>query len=413
MSLIVFEDSLVENFYPLTLTRAAFELLYGTKTLLENITQSYDDVSIYSREYLKGVLKHRIKYRINEFESDLDVLLVNALINSNSNRARKLLSRKGRFVALYGRNVVAARLPSRHLAKKSMAYPFAELAKVKEFDVLHANEAILYRYPWELVDDNAKAIAKQAKGRSTKFEQGIFVKGPRNRAIISPKAGLEPPVAIDTRNGAVVIDDGAQIDAMSRLEGPCYIGKNSKIRSALIGEGTSVGNSCVIGGEVEHSIIMGYSNKAHLGYLGHSIIGSWVNLGAQTTNSNLKNTYGEIKVHVDKITNTKRVKVGCYIADNAKTAIGSLILAGKKVGMASHAYGFVPEDIPSFTIYAKGIAKQNFELELDSAIETQRRMMARRGVKQSVDDIKLLKLIFKMTEKDRQAMGVIRGKFKI
>ena len=406
MSLIVFEDSLVENFYPLTLTRAGFELLFGTKTLLSGLTQNHDDVSVYVRGYLRNVLKHRLKHKINSVERDGDALIVNGLINPS--KAKKILSRKGRFVAVSGNNVVAARVPARYISG-SGDYPLAKLATLKEFDILKADESTLYRHPWELVDDNARAIEEQTKGfRSAKTD--VFINGPRNRAIISPKAEIESPVAIDTRKGHVVIGAGAHVDAMTRLEGPCYIGKNTKIRSAQIGEGTSIGDFCVIGGEIEHSVIQSYANKAHLGYLGHSIVGSWVNLGALTTNSNLKNTYGEIKIND---ISTKRIKVGSYIADNVKTAIGTLILAGKKIGIASHVYGLAAEDVPSFTIYAKTLDKRPVELELQSALETQKRMMARRGVKQNSDDVNLLKHIFKMTINERRYMKVSREKFKI
>ena len=406
MSLIVFEDALVENFYPLNLTRGGFELLFGTKTLLENLAQNHDDVSVYARGYLKNILKRRLKHKINSIERDGDALVVNGLINSS--KTKKILDRKGRFVALSGNNIVAARVPSKYVSG-SGDYPLAKLVTLKEFDRLKADGSNLYRHPWELVDDNARAIAEQAGG-FTNTKADVFINGPRNRAIVSPKAEIESPVAIDTRKGPVVIDAGAHVDAMTRLEGPCYIGRNAKIRSAQIGEGTSIGDSCVVGGEIEHSIIQSYSNKAHLGYLGHSIVGSWVNLGALTTNSNLKNTYGKIKIND---ISTKRIKVGCYVADNAKTAIGTLILAGKKVGIASHVYGFAPEDVPSFTIYAKTLDKKPVELELQSAIETQKRMMARRGVKQNSDDVNLLKHIFKMTINERRYMKVSRGKFKI
>jgi UDP-N-acetylglucosamine diphosphorylase/glucosamine-1-phosphate N-acetyltransferase len=404
VSLVVFEDALIENFYPLTFTRAGFELFLGTRTLLENLTQTHDNVSVFARNYLKSVLKRRLKHRINIIERDGETSVVNALINPS--KAKKLLGRKGRFVALSGNNVVAARVPARYV---STGDHLAKLATLKKFDRLKADESSLYKHPWELVDDNARAIAEQANG-FPHARVDFFVNGPKNRAIVSPKAEIESPATIETRRGPVVIDSGAHIDAMTRLEGPCYVGKNSKIRSAQIGEGVSIGNSCVIGGEVEHSIIQSYSNKAHLGYLGHSIVGSWVNLGAQTTNSNLKNTYGEIKVNG---VNTQRIKVGCYIGDDTKTAIGTLIFAGRKIGIASQVYGFTAEDVPSFTIYAKTLDKSPVELELQSAIETQKRMMARRGVKQSSDDVNLLRQVFEMTIKERRNMSVGRQKFKL
>ena len=396
---------MVENFYPLTLTRGVFELVSGTRTLLESLSLNYD-VSVLVRGYLKNVLQRRLKCKVNSAEYDTDTLVINGLITS---KAKKILGKKGRFVALSGNSVVAARVPARYISN-SGDYPLAGLTTLKEFDRLKADEASLYRNPWELVDENARVIAEQVEGFSSPRLDRVLANGPRNRAIISPKAVIESPVAIDTRKGPVVVDSGAHIEAMTRLEGPCYIGKDTKVRSAQIGEGTSIGDSCVVGGELEHSIIQSHSNKAQLGYLGHSIVGSWVNLGAQTTNSNLKTTYGEVKVND---IGTNRIKVGCYVADNAKTAIGTLILAGKKIGIASHAYGFVTNDIPSFTIYAKTLDKSPVELELQSAIQTQKRMMARRRVQQNKEDVDLLNQLFRMTRVERRDAKVHRGKFKI
>ena len=421
MSLIVFEDELVENFYPLTLTRASFEIFLGTRTLLESLMQSFQvsSVSVFSRNYLEGVIKKRIgNQNVSRFDNDGDVLLVNGLVNPSSKAFSKLAKREGRFIAFSGGKVVLARLPGRVLVRlnRNGKFPFIDIVEIKEYDRLEAGESTLYRYPWELVDDNANAIAGQAKRRSSEqiVSEGVFVTGPRNRLIVASDAKFEAPVAIDTRNGPVMVGKGAEIQAMSRLEGPCYIGKGTRVRSGIIGEGTSIGDTCAVGGEIEHSIISDYTNKAHLGYLGHSIVGSWVNLGAQSTNSNLKNTYGGIKVRVNnEQVNTSRTKVGCYIADNVKTAIGSLILAGKKIGVSSHVYGVVAEDVASFTIHAKSLGKKSYELELDSAIETQRRMMDRRGIKQTKDDIELLKHIFQITKAVRKSMGIVRGKFKI
>ena len=418
MSLIVFEDSLAENFYPLTFTRASFELLSGTKTLLGSIVEDFaaEQVSLFARSYLNGVLKQRLPgYQVNKLASDGDIVVANALLNTNSADVSKLMRRKGRFVALSRGKVVAARVPTKQLRKPDEKSTFTALAKTKEYDVVKVQASALYRYPWELVDGNAEAIGKEAKHVSEKsLGAGIHITGPKGLALISQNANLEPPVALNTVNGPVMIDEKAAIQAMSRLEGPCYIGRATRVRSALIGGGTSIGNSCVVGGEIEHSIIQGYSNKAHLGYLGHSIVGSWVNLGAQTTNSNLKNTYGTIKTRIGKQeVSTSRMKAGCYIADDAKTAIGSLILAGKSIGVASHLYGIATEEVPSFTIYAKSLGREAYEMELDSAIETQKRMMSRRGVKQTREDATLLRKIFRLTSAERVSSKVIKGRFKI
>jgi bifunctional N-acetylglucosamine-1-phosphate-uridyltransferase/glucosamine-1-phosphate-acetyltransferase GlmU-like protein len=168
-----------------------------------------------------------------------------------------------------------------------------------------------------------------------------------------------------------------------------------------------------VGGEVENTILQGFSNKYHTGFIGHSIIGEWVNLGAGTVNSDLKNTYGKVKIKIDKKrVDTGSSKVGCFIGDHAKTSIGTQLYTGIKIGVAAHAHGFVTEDVPSFTIWAESLGAKNVELILQSAIETQKRVFARRGVKQTREDIQLLETLFKITVKDRKEVGVKKERFR-
>src|SRR5207248_4742174 len=128
----------------------------------------------------------------------------------------------------------------------------------------------------------------------------------------------DPLIGADTTRGPVVIDRHAVITAFSRLEGPCYIGPHTHILGATIRAGTTLGPHCRIGGEVEASIIQGYTNKYHDGFLGHSYVGSWVNLGAGTHNSDLRNDYGPVTVTVaGRRVDTGRTKIGCYLGDHA------------------------------------------------------------------------------------------------
>jgi glucose-1-phosphate thymidylyltransferase len=116
-----------------------------------------------------------------------------------------------------------------------------------------------------------------------------------------------------------------------------------------------------------------------------------VNLGAATTNSDLKNTYGTVHVKIQqKRVDTEQTKVGCFIGDHAKTSIGTQIYTGRKIGVASQVHGFVLKDVPSFTIWSQSLGSNPVELYLESAIKTQRRVLSRRGVKQTREDSELL-----------------------
>jgi len=239
---------------------------------------------------------------------------------------------------------------------------------------------------------------------------GVSVKGAPSNVRISDSAELEGLVSIDARLGPVIIDERATIESLSVLSGPCYVGRGSRVRSALIRGGTSIFENCRVGGEVENSIVMSFSNKTHLGYLGDSVVGEWVNLGAGSTVSNLKNTYGSIRTEIGgRQVDTGMIKYGAVIGDMAKVSIGALIYSGKKVGVGSHVSGLAARDVPSFT-YSDGTARGMIELTLDSVIETQRRMMERRGRTLGKVEEELIKRVFRKTAAERKAARVKKGR---
>src|SRR5262249_39286737 len=152
--------------------------------------------------------------------------------------------------------------------------------------------------------------------------------GPRERLVIAPDVTIEPHVVVDTRRGPVLLERGATIQAFTRIEGPCCIGAESCVVGGKV-SGTTLGPCCRVGGEVEQSILHGFSNKYHDGFLGHSYIGEWVNLAAGTQVSDLRNDYAAIKVSVSgERVATGRMKIGAFIGDHTKTGLATLINSG-------------------------------------------------------------------------------------
>ena len=149
---------------------------------------------------------------------------------------------------------------------------------------------------------------------------------------------IHPSCAMDTSGGPIIIDDGVTILPFTYMEGPIYIGRKSRIiEHAAIKEQTCIGHTCKVGGEVEFSAIQDYSNKQHHGFLGHSWVGGWVNLGAGTTTSDLKNTYGTIRMDYNgSRVDTGMQFIGSIIGDYVKTAINTSIFTGKLVGLVQH-----------------------------------------------------------------------------
>lgn len=217
-------------------------------------------------------------------------------------------------------------------------------------------------------------------------------------------------VTIDAREGPVILGEGVLIEPYAYLKGPLYVGPHTVIVTGSRVAGSYVGVQGRIGGEITTSVISDYSNKYHLGFLGHSYVGRWVNIGAGSITSNLKNTYGEIKIGG---TSTGLYKVGAFIGDHSKLSIGTLTYSGVRIGPASHLHGLVYEDVPPFTIYAKSLGWGLHELELESAIRTYRRMAPRRGVDPDPVEEQLLRKLFHETEPLRRSRDVKKGKLSV
>lgn len=286
----------------------------------------------------------------------------------------------------------------------------AKLAKGNER--LEPRPDSLFEGYWDLVESNGLAIAEQAAPfrESPALPPSVEVRGPSSNLRIDAGAEVEGHVAFDARLGPIVVEKGATIESFSRVMGPCYIGAKTKVFSAQVGGGTSLFAGCKVGGQVENSILGPHSNKAHFGYVGDSYVGEWVNLGAGSTFSNLKNTYGNVRVEVQgKRVDTGKLKLGPVVGDMSKVSIGALVHAGKSVGTGSHVTGLASVNVPSFTYYDGGSGKMT-ELFVDSVVETQRRMMDRRGVVLTRGFEALIRRTFASTAGERRRAGVAKGK---
>lgn len=191
--------------------------------------------------------------------------------------------------------------------------------------------------------------------------------------------GIEPYVILDANDGPILIRRGATIAGFSRIVGPCYIGEDSHIVGDAI-RACSIGNVCKVRGEISASVMLGHSNKGHTGFVGSSYIGRWVNLGAGTTTSNLKNTYGNVHLSTPRGVEDSGLQfLGSLIGDHAKTGIGTMLTTGCVVGAGANIYGggVTPKTIPPF---AWGDGEPYARFESDKFVEVAERMMARRHV---------------------------------
>jgi carbonic anhydrase/acetyltransferase-like protein (isoleucine patch superfamily) len=369
MNIIIYEDEGYKNFLPLTWTRPLYDLRCGINTLAEKIIRQYPKAKInYScRYYLPG-------RKTMKFEKGL---FINGRILAHSGLAREIPLKGPDEILVSGDEIVAIRAFSRNFNE------VRKKAKVKRVKIK------VVKYPWELLTENREQIAEDRR----------YLKGRR------PEARGRRHKSVTIYNAKdVIIEKGAEVEANTVIDarnGPIYIGKGSIIRPLTYLKGPlSIGPMCRIGGEVGESIFHGYSNKQHYGFIGHSYVGEWVNMGAGTTNSDLKNNYGIIKVVVaGKLINSKEKFVGCFIGDHAKTGIGTLITTGAVIGVGANIFGggITPNIVPSFCW------GEQETYDIQKMIETARVAMGRRGKKISEKEINLLKKIFELTKLERKS----------
>jgi UDP-N-acetylglucosamine diphosphorylase / glucose-1-phosphate thymidylyltransferase / UDP-N-acetylgalactosamine diphosphorylase / glucosamine-1-phosphate N-acetyltransferase / galactosamine-1-phosphate N-acetyltransferase len=177
-------------------------------------------------------------------------------------------------------------------------------------------------------------------GDSDPVPQGSIVLGDP-AWIALREAAVEPGVVFDTRNGPVVLESGVEVRAGTRLEGPLWVGANTRVVGGPV-RTSAIGPWSVVHGEISTTVLLGYANKTHDGFVGHSVLGRWVNLGAGTTTSNLKNTYGPIRLNIDGVSlETGHQFLGSLIGDHAKTSIGTLLDTGTVIGMGANVFGAV------------------------------------------------------------------------
>ncbi len=196
--------------------------------------------------------------------------------------------------------------------------------------------------------------------------------------VVVMGAAVEPGVVFDVRHGAVVVAEGVEVRHGTRLEGPVYAGRGSKLLGGFI-RGSAIGPECRIHGEVSASVFLGYANKSHDGFVGHSVVGHWVNLGALTTTSNLKNTYGPVRLELpgERI-ETGRRNLGTLFGDHAKTAIGTMLPTGTVIGAGANVFGppAPPKYVPPFAWGSEGDERQT----ADGFLRVAERVMIRRAV---------------------------------
>lgn len=243
--------------------------------------------------------------------------------------------------------------------------------------------AELLPWPWSLVEGAAARLGADladlhAEGDDPGPLPGVHRLGTHGLALVGD-AAVGPGVVLDLRAGPIRLEDGVRVDGPARLTGPLHLGPGSLVFGGSLSR-VATGPVCKLRGEIADTVLLGYVNKAHYGYLGHALVGRWVNLGAGTTNSDLKNNYGNVRVELAHgRVDTELMKVGVFLGDHVKTGIGTLLTTGGVVGAGSNVFGggpAAPRYLPAFSwCGADGTERFRF----DRFIAVAQAAMARRG----------------------------------
>lgn len=387
--LVLFDDAVARAWHPLTTTRPAGELLFGIASLRSRAEHALDTECIghITSPHLVG----------------LDELPVPVLELDSLDTADGLLLLSSRFVAENGRlpdgpalliagdRVVGCRLGAGAPLPGEAFFldPDAAAPELPPREL----EGRLLEHMWDLMDGNADRIARDLqRAEHAALPSDVHHLGP-GPVSVGEDVEIAPGVVLDTRHGPIRLDDGVAIEPYTRLVGPAYVGPGSTLLGGPF-DAVSIGPVCNVHGEVEESVILGYSNKAHDGFLGHAYIGMWVNLGALTTNSDLKNNYGTVRLWTPggEVDTGKR-KVGCFLGDHVKTAIGTLLNTGTVIGTGANVFGGMPPGyLPPFSW---GSADTPYGL--DRFLDTAATVMGRRDVVLTDGQRRVLKAVWEQT----------------
>lgn len=395
MRICLFEDRRVTDLGPLTLTRPAADLLCG----LSSLGRKQADY------FAAEVVGHLCRPALADLVRDADpgppvndpawlrsapTVLVNArwLPPPGRRPAPSFadLFARGPCLATCGDEIAFTVLDTRRLLAVSPATIDDCLDDWASTLPARPAGGHVVRYPWELVERNPGQITRDFEAMCDPdaagfHPTGLALVGPADRLLIDPSARIDPMVVADTTDGPVVIGRGAVVRAFTRLEGPCAVGPGTRLIGADVRGGTTLGPQCRVGGEVECSIVQGFSNKAHDGYLGHSYVGEWVNLSAGTTTADLRNDYRPVGVAVNgTLVPTGLTKVGSVVGDHAKAGLGVLLNCGTTIGPFACLLptgGYAPREVPAFTRFGPDGLTDNADVE--KLLTTADVVMRRRG----------------------------------
>ncbi len=395
MTICLFEDDKVNQLEPLTQLHASWDLLTGTGTMATLLPQEFPDTGVVktARPAIAGLYEDVT----TELEPG-DYLFINGRL-LDIDALKQHISPEGEPKALWttdGTTLVAVRLQVTETVRGDIWQYLEQVAQT----VAQEQAAIrIANYLWDYIYINEEAITADAASfplgtvKGTVHERATLIA--EEQISIDEDSTIAPGVVLDATKGPILIGKGVTISANSVISGPVFLGDGCFVWPLTqIGAGFSAGQTCKLGGEISHAIMMPYSNKSHYGFLGHSYIGSWCNLGGGTSTSNMKNTYGTVSVPVQgQPVDTGELFAGLFMGDHAKTGSGMTFAPGTVIGPFSNVFGRLSAPTVIAPLQWFDTEKGAVAYALPKALEVAKRMMSRRdltlspGVAQTIETL--------------------------
>ena len=410
MNVCIFEDFFIPSLSPVNYLRHTSEIICGAITLKEKIEKNLkgkNTISLHSRKAIEAYLREKFPgTKVNEF-ADEDTLFLNSRVLFNEKNLKQIFksAKEEKNIAWVRDKFVAAFFTSSENTKKIgevithdkpeylVSYSDIEWLGLKKIEspefnfINYASDAVLF---------NDEGLRHDLK---------LLVKNRKKKIHISPKCKISKHAVLDSSEGDIYIGKETIIEPHVYIKGPVYIGSHCTIRAGASLYGPlSIGNHCKLNGEITCSIIHSYVNKQHHGFLGHSYLCEWVNLGAGTTTSNLKNNYSKISINVkNEEINTDSIFLGSIIGDHTKTGINTMLNTGTQIGISSNLFGsgYQNKFIRSFSWSDAG-EKAPLVYDIEKALSTARTSMKRRNEELSKAYEELMRSVF--AEKELKAI---------
>lgn len=390
MNTILSDTGFSERLLPLSYTRSVADFRVGILTIKEKWERLLNsEVSVKTKEYLQPKYKLRIKEKN---------LVINSTVMPDLNIKNAVLSLEQG--ALVKEDTVIAVITEGFDKEDFFSTPKTYKKYDGEIITLKALPDIFVLNDSEIKSDFKILTANRKSG---KISNTNIVLGDADKIFVEDNAYVEG-CTLNTTDGPIYLGRNSQLMEGSNIRGSFALCDNAVVKmSAKIYGATTIGPKCKVGGEINNSVFLQNSNKAHDGFLGNAVIGEWCNLGADTNNSNLKNNYANVKIwdyHQCGFVDTGLQFCGLIMGDHSKTGINTMFNTGTVVGVSANIFGsnFPRNFVPSFTWGGHAGVK---EYKLDKALETMGKVLQRRDKKMTNVDIDIIREVFELSAKFR------------